>query len=108
MKEVKRILDQFKRAHEGEAWHGPSVMEVLQNVNAERAKARPIPGAHNIWEITQHISAWQQHVCKRLRGQPFEATPEQDWPMDEVFDDRTWEEVVQKIKRGYEELIVEI
>src|SRR5688572_14934765 len=43
MKEVKRILDQFKRSFEGGAWHGPSVQEVLANVTAEKAAAHPLP-----------------------------------------------------------------
>ena len=39
------------RAHEGEAWHGPSLRELLQDVTAEQAEARPVAGAHSIREL---------------------------------------------------------
>ena len=108
MKEVKRILDQLKRAHEGEAWHGPSVMEALANVNAEKALAHPIPAAHSIWEITQHIAAWQHYVVKRLEGQPFEATPEQDWPPITSSSEDGWRNTLKKLEDGHQKLAASI
>ena len=48
MTEVSRILDQLKRAFEGEAWHGPAVLEILNGTTAEQAAARPLDGAHTI------------------------------------------------------------
>ena len=35
MSETKRILDQLKRAYEGEAWHGPSLRDILADVFAQ-------------------------------------------------------------------------
>ncbi len=32
--EKSRIADQLKRAFEGDAWHGPAVLEVLEGVSA--------------------------------------------------------------------------
>ena len=37
MSEVARIVEQLKQAHEGEAWHGPSVGEALHGVTAAAA-----------------------------------------------------------------------
>ncbi len=42
MSETKRIKDQLSRAFDGEAWHGPSVFEVLAGVTAEQAAAHPV------------------------------------------------------------------
>jgi len=68
MKEVERIADQLRQAFEGDAWHGPSVREVLDGVSAQRASKRPIAGAHTIWEVVHHIHAWQVGVMRRLHG----------------------------------------
>jgi uncharacterized damage-inducible protein DinB len=57
MSEMDRIRDQFRRAFEGEAWHGPSVLALLDGVTAQQAAAHPIPGAHSIWELTLHAIA---------------------------------------------------
>ena len=59
MKEIERILDQLKRAYEGDAWHGPSVKEVLAGVTAEQAHARPPGNAHTIYELVPHIAVWE-------------------------------------------------
>ena len=75
MTEVDRIRDQFRRAFEGEAWHGPSVLALLDGVTAQQAAAHPIPGAHSIWELTLHIAAWERACLRRLTAiQPNSAT----------------------------------
>ena len=70
MKEVERIADQLKRAHEGGAWHGPSVNELLEGVTAEQAAARPFEGTHSVWELVSHIEAWERAILLRLGGEP--------------------------------------
>ena len=73
MSEVKRINDQLRRAFDGEAWHGPSVLELLKDVSAVQAAAHPIEGAHSIWELALHIAAWENVARKRIvEGVPFE------------------------------------
>jgi hypothetical protein len=49
--ELQRLEDQLERALEGEAWHGPSVLEILEGVSAHQAAAHPIAGPHSIWEL---------------------------------------------------------
>ena len=66
MREVVRIGSQLKRAFEGGAWHGPSLRELLADVSAEQAAARPLPGAHSMWEIVLHIAAWQDFVTRAV------------------------------------------
>ena len=68
MTEIERILDQLKRAYEGEAWHGPSVREALAGVSAAQAHARPLNNAHSIWELTHHIAVWENAGRRRLEG----------------------------------------
>jgi len=68
MEETKRIADQLQRAFEGEAWHGPSLRELLAEVSAEKAASRPLALAHNIWEIVLHVAAWHGGVKRRLDG----------------------------------------
>ena len=55
--ELTRLEEQLRRVFEGEAWHGPAVLEVLAGVSVEAAAAHPIPGSHSIWEIVLHRRA---------------------------------------------------
>jgi hypothetical protein len=73
--ELQRIQDQIGRSLDGEAWHGPALMEVLSGVNARAAIARPIPNAHTIWEILLHVSASTELVLARLRGKARTLSP---------------------------------
>ena len=57
MNEIRKIRSQIRRAFEGQAWHGPSVKELLADVTAEQAAAHPVAGAHSIWELALHIGA---------------------------------------------------
>ena len=69
MKETERIREQLKRAFEGGAWHGPGVLEILENVSAAQAATHPIEGAHSIWELVLHIKAWEDACRRRLSGE---------------------------------------
>lgn len=42
MSEIERIIDQLKRAMDGEAWHRPALPELLTNISAEQAKQKPL------------------------------------------------------------------
>ncbi|HMV85976.1 MAG TPA: DinB family protein [Blastocatellia bacterium] len=68
MTETHRINSQLKRGYQGPAWHGPSLRELLDGVTAEQAAAKPIPNAHSIWELVNHIIAWEQIAKGRLEG----------------------------------------
>src|SRR5260370_26026855 len=79
--ETKRIASQIRRSYEGNAWHGPALRELLEGVTAEQAAAKPVPGAHSVWELVHHIEAWERQTLTTLQGQPYESmTGEADWP----------------------------
>lgn len=106
MTEIERILDQLKRAFEGNAWHGPSVREALTGVTAEQARARPLGNAHNIWELVHHIAVWERVGVRRLAGDRAEINisgPE-DWPSSDDTSDAAWEQAKAALDRGHEVL----
>ena len=106
MGEVRRINDQLRRAFDGQAWHGPAVMEVLANVTSEQAAARPIPTAHSIWEITVHIGVWESVARRRVEGEDVGSVPpEQDWPPITDTTEAAWQETLEKLRRGHEALL---
>jgi uncharacterized damage-inducible protein DinB len=101
MHEIKGIADQLKRAYEGQAWHGPSVKEILADVTAEQAARRPIAGAHSIWEIVLHIAAWEAAVRVRLEGEYLDEPSEGDWPTVEVTSEAAWSETLAKLESNH-------
>jgi uncharacterized damage-inducible protein DinB len=104
MTEVERILDQLKRAFDGEAWHGPSVLEIVENITSEQAAARISSGTHSIWEIALHIAAWERAILRRLHGDRAQLPTEEDWPAVVATGDEAWEQTKQALKQGHEDL----
>ena len=95
--ERARIADQLRRSVHGEAWHGPSVMELLDGVNSQQAAARPIPGAHSIWEIVLHITEWADVGRRRATGEKVQPTPEEDWPEVGDTSEGAWRKAVEAL-----------
>ena len=103
--EVERISDQFRRAFDGEAWHGPSVLKILEGVTAQQAAAHPIPGAHSIWELTLHIAAWERACRRRLEGDPAQLTDAEDWEPINDTSEAAWENTKQQLIENHRELL---
>jgi uncharacterized damage-inducible protein DinB len=103
--EIPRLADQLKRAFEGDAWHGPAVLEVLDGVGARAAASKPIAGAHSIWEIVLHIAAWDGAIRRRMEGQALQLSPEQDFPAVHDSSEAAWHSALQDLKQRHAELI---
>ena len=103
MTETARIIDQLRRAHEGEAWHGPSLREALDGVTAAEAAARPVPGAHSIREIVAHLAAWEDTLRRRLAGEPLREPEERDWP-DGDGSDEEWQGLLRRLDERHRRL----
>jgi uncharacterized damage-inducible protein DinB len=103
--EVERIRDQFRRAFDGEAWHGPSVLSLLDGVTAQQAAAHPIPGAHSIWQLTLHIAAWERACKRRLEGDPAQLTDLEDWQPIHDTSEAAWENTKQQLIDNHRELL---
>lgn len=101
MSEIERIHDLSKRAVVGGAWYGPALLELLDGVDAARASARPIPGAHTIWEIVLHVAGWEDVARRRLEGEPAPEPDEGDWPEVAEASEAAWREAVDRLaERG--------
>jgi uncharacterized damage-inducible protein DinB len=72
-KDAERALALVHDVHSGEPWHGFSTRRT-------QAARRPGGGAHSIWEIVLHMTAWTHEVASRLRGREPGEPAEGDWP----------------------------
>ena len=104
MNEIDRIADQLRRGHERSAWHGPSVREGLDGVTASVAAAHSIPGAHSIWELVLHITAWRGEVIRRLNGGQPGLPAEGDWPPVGETTEAAWAEARHRLDDSHRQL----
>jgi len=108
MTEIERISDQFRRAFDGNAWHGPSVMALLEGVTAAQAASRPIPAAHSIWQLVSHIAAWERACLRRLNGDPAQLTDEEDWPAVSDTSEVAWQKTKDELVATHQQLLDKI
>jgi hypothetical protein len=104
--ETSRIADQLRRAFDGDAWHGPSVRELLDGVGAQQAADHLIPSAHSIWELVLHMDAWVTAAFDTIEGVPMAkivGTPN-DWPSVSDRSDTAWKQATDDLFKGAEEL----
>jgi uncharacterized damage-inducible protein DinB len=105
MSETARIADQLRRAFSGDAWHGDSLMEILDGVTAAQAAARPIPHAHTIWELVLHIAAWDGAVRRRLGGKAVALSDEQNFPPVRDTGETVWRKTLDHVRQVHDELV---
>jgi hypothetical protein len=105
MNEVTRIVDQLKRAYDGDAWHGPSVRGVLQGVDARMASARPFPVAHTICELVLHMTSWTREVARRLRDDVARDPEQGDWPVAPAIDEAGWKRLIGALNEANAALV---
>ena len=78
------LRDELRRSLHGPAWHGPSLLEALDDVSPREAQARPLAGAHSIAELAFHALAWVEEVTRRLDGSAPSLPARGDWPSDDA------------------------
>lgn len=78
--EREALIEELRRVHDGEPWHGPSRAAVLEGVTPEQAAWRPVDGAHSIWEIVLHMRNWTREVARRAQGGAPGDPIDGDWP----------------------------
>jgi uncharacterized damage-inducible protein DinB len=105
MTENRRLADQIRRAFEGEAWHGDSILEMLSDVTAKVAAQRPIPNAHSIWELLLHIAAWDGAVLRRAQGSAVTLSDAENFPRIEDTSEAAWKQAMESVKKTHNQLV---
>jgi uncharacterized damage-inducible protein DinB len=96
--EIQRLAQQLRMTLEGGSWHGPAVLELLAGVTPEQASARPIPGAHTIWELVLHLAGAYRLVLRRMEGDERPLSPEEDWPAVPAVSAGTWRNAIDALR----------
>jgi uncharacterized damage-inducible protein DinB len=108
--ETQSIADQLQRSFSGKAWHGPALFEILSGVTPRQAAAKPVKGAHSMWELMLHISAWENAARSWMAGE-IPAFPklflvkDEDWPAVPKPTPAAWKSATQKAMAIHNDLI---
>jgi uncharacterized damage-inducible protein DinB len=105
MSEISRIIDELSREYDGDPWHGSPLVHILEGIDAPRASARPIAGAHSIWELVLHVTAWKNEVRRRLTGAPAGMPQEGDWSEVGEASAERWKTACDRLHAAHRDLL---
>ena len=104
-----QLSNHIKRTVIGPMWHGAALDDLLKDVTPEQAAARPIAGAHTIWEIVVHVTAWTEIARARLRGgRTADATGAEDWPPVGPAGAAEWQVALERLRDGHRALATDV
>ncbi len=99
------LAEQLRRAFDGDAWHGPALLELLADVDAATAAAKPIADAHSIWELVLHIAVWDDAAMRRLDGDVWQPEGTDNFPIPPKPTAEAWRKAIGEAKRTHERLV---
>jgi uncharacterized damage-inducible protein DinB len=68
--QIQQIADSYRAVTIKGAWYGPTVAELIAKVPVELAKTPPVPGAHSISELLQHLLLWNERIRNTSESHP--------------------------------------
>ncbi len=93
MNQTQRIADSYRAATIKGAWYGPSLEEMLAEISPEVATTPPVPGAHSISELLQHLLLWNERTRNTSDSHPMPRwEPEKEWAEPPI----PWNELVTR------------
>jgi uncharacterized damage-inducible protein DinB len=106
---TRQLANHIKRTVTGPMWHGPALNDVLDGVTPEIASARPLAGAHSIWELVLHVTVWADVARERLRGERIsDPLPAEDWPPVGDASAAAWTAAIERMRESYRTLADEV
>lgn len=100
MTEAERILDQYERVMNGDAWHGDPVWKTIDGISARQACNRTQADTHTIWELVSHMMFWEGEVIRRLNSLPEQFTDEMNFPAMPHATEQNWTATLQQFRRS--------
>jgi uncharacterized damage-inducible protein DinB len=99
------LAEQLRRAFDGDAWHGPSMLELLADVDAATAAAKSLPDVHSIWELVLHIEAWDAASLRRLAGEICQPEGTDNFPIPPKPTQAAWRRAIADAKITHDLLV---
>ena len=84
-----------------------TVKEAINNIKPELRNVQPQKGLHSVWEEFEHIRITQEDILRYTLDSNWKSPkwPDEYWPDNEKFNDKIWNDSVEKFFSDLEEVI---
>ena len=91
--QTQQIADSYRAVTIKGAWYGPSLAELLAKISPELATTPPVPEAHCIAALLQHLLLWNERIRNTSDSHPLPRwEPEKEWAEPPI----PWNELVER------------
>jgi uncharacterized damage-inducible protein DinB len=91
--QIQQIADAYRAVTIKGAWYGPTVAELIAKTPPELATTPPVPGAHSISELLQHLLLWNERIRNTSENHPMPRwEAEKEWAEPPI----PWKELVAR------------
>jgi len=91
--QTQQIADSYRAVTIKGAWYGPSLAELLAEISPELTTTPPLPGAHSISALLQHLLLWNERIRNTSDSSPLPRwEPEKEWAEPPI----PWNELVAR------------
>jgi uncharacterized damage-inducible protein DinB len=98
--DIQKLCNILKYSFEKNAWHGPAVMEVLNDID-ESIVSKKIGATHSILELVGHMTVWRTFVTEELLGNSgFRVSDEMNFATPE-----SWPKAIHTLLDSQEKLL---
>ena len=81
-------------------------MELLEEIDATTAAAKPISNVHSIWELLLHIEVWDRAAIVRLGGEKCQPTGTDNFPLTPAKPTAAaWQKAIKNANRTHDALV---
>jgi uncharacterized damage-inducible protein DinB len=106
MTEIARLQELLERTYSGTCFHGDSIREVLQDIDAAQAIWLPEDGSHSIWQIVEHMAGWLDVIRRRLTSPTLVTMPdEKNFPATPQGSHENWNATLDSFQATLKALI---
>ncbi|MCP9769863.1 DinB family protein [Lacihabitans sp. LS3-19] len=110
MKALELIIDNLDTVFRGDAWHGPSVMEIINSLPLEKVDEVHNFSSQTIAQHIFHLAAWRKFAIEKLNDNIHYSleTDEDNWGSAEVTAPQNFSSLIDYLKNQHFELIKEL
>ena len=110
MKALELIIDNLDTVFRGDAWHGPSVMEIINSLPLEKVDEVHNFSSQTIAQHIFHLAAWRKFAIEKLHDNIHYSleTDEDNWGSADVTAPQNFNSLIEYLKNQHFELIKEL
>ena len=110
MRPLELIIDNLDTVFRGDAWHGPSVMEIINSLPLEKVSQVQNFSSQTIAQHIYHLAAWRKFTIEKLNDNIHYSleSEEDNWGPEDYNNPEKFNDLVEFLKKQHFALIAEL